>query len=236
MSKQQAISVFFPAYNEEKNIKNTVLNALKILPNYAKDYEVIVVDDGSQDKTAQIVGDLSQKNSHIRIISHKRNQGYGASLKSGLDGAKFPWIAFTDSDGQFDFSEIGEFLNELNGADLVIGYRKKRAEGWLRIFNAKGWAFLNRILFGLNVKDIDCGFKLLKRKVIDSIPKLESNGAMVSAELLIKAKKMGFKIKEVPVTHLPRQEGNPSGANFKVIGRAFKELLRLYPKLKNLSS
>lgn len=233
MSKPLSLSVFFPAYNEEKNIKNTILSALKILPQFASEYEVIVVDDGSEDKTREIAEGLAKKYPQIRIVAHPKNRGYGASLKSGFYSAKFPLIAFTDADGQFDFAEIKNFLDEIKNADLVIGYRKKRAEGLTRIINAEGWSFLQRILFGLNIKDIDCGFKLMKKNIIDRIPKLESEGAFVSAELLIKAKKMGFKIKEIPVSHRPRLEGEQSGANIQVILRAFRELFRLYSKLKN---
>lgn len=232
MSKQASLSVFFPAYNEEKNIKNTVLSALKILPRLVGEYEVVVVDDGSEDKTKEIVEKIVKKNPKVRIVAHKKNRGYGASLKSGLYSAKFPLIAFTDADGQFDFAEIRKFLDGIGNADLVIGYREKRAEGWGRVVNAKGWAFLNRVLFGLNVKDVDCGFKLIRKKVIDTIPRLESEGAMVSAELLIKANKMGYRIKEFPVSHRSRLAGEQSGANIKVILKAFRELFRLYPKLK----
>lgn len=234
MSKQASLSVFFPAHNEEKNIKKTVLSALKILPELAKEYEVIVVNDGSEDKTKETVQEISKKHPQVRVITHDKNRGYGASLKTGFYNSRYPLIAFTDSDGQFDFSEVGKFLEETEKYDLVIGYRGKRAEGLGRTLNAKGWSFLNRILFGLNVKDIDCGFKLIKKKVIDKIPRLESEGAFVSAELLIKAKKMGFKIKEIPVSHHPRLEGVQSGANIKVIFRAFREIFSLYPKLKNL--
>lgn len=235
MSKQQSISVFFPAYNEAKNIEKTVLGALKILPEITQEYEAIVIDDGSTDNTRETVQRIAKKNHHVRLLSHKKNQGYGASLKSGFYNAKFSLIAFTDSDGQFDFEEVKNFLAQIDSADLVIGYRKKRVEGFVRVFNAKSWTALIFLLFGLRVRDIDCGFKLIKKKVIDKIPRLESDGAFVSAELLVKSKRMGFKIKEVPVNHYPRGEGKPSGANFKVIAKAFRDLFELYPKLKKLS-
>lgn len=228
MSKISEISVFFPAYNEEKNIKETVTKALVILPQICDKFEVIVVDDGSTDNTANIVKDIAAKNSHVRLISHGVNKGYGAGLKTGFYSARFSWICFTDSDGQFDFADIKKFLAYCNDNDLVIGYRQKRAEGVIRKLNAKAWAMLIRLLFGLKVRDLDCGFKLVKKEVIDKIPKLESEGAMISAELLVKAKKMGFKIVEVPVKHYPRRKGTPTGAQLKVIIKAFVELFKFY--------
>jgi glycosyltransferase involved in cell wall biosynthesis len=234
MSKIPAISVFFPAYNEEKNIKSTVEKALAILPKIAEKYEVIVVNDGSTDNTIKIIQDISEKNTEVRLISLEMNKGYGASLKTGFYSSVNPLICFTDSDGQFDFSEIENFLPQLEQADLVVGYRKKRTEGLVRRTNAMAWTSLIGILFGLKVRDLDCGFKVVKKKVIDKIPKLESEGAMISAELLVKAKKMGFKIAEVPVSHYSRKAGVQTGANLKVIARAFAELIRLYPKLQKL--
>jgi len=231
MSKVSSISVFFPAYNEEKNIKDTVEKALAFLPRIAEKYEVIVINDGSKDNTAKIIQKVSQKHKEVKLVDHRTNKGYGASLKTGFYSAQNPIICFTDSDGQFNFAEIENFLPRLANADLVIGYRKKRAEGWQRRINAKAWATLIRILFGLKVRDLDCGFKVVKKKVIDTIPTLESEGAMISAELLVKAKRLGFRIVEVPVSHYPRKVGVQTGANLKVIAKAFFDLFKLYPKL-----
>lgn len=231
MQKTPALSVFFPAYNEEKNIGKTVETALKILPQIATDFEIIVVNDGSTDETGEVVKKIISKNPKVRLISHPKNLGYGAALATGFYSAKFPQIAFTDSDGQFDFSEIKKFLEKIDKADLVIGHRIKRAEGLARKLNAQSWRFLNFLLFGLKVKDIDCGFKLIKKKVLEKIPKLESNGATISVELLVKTKKAGFKIVEVPVNHYPRKVGRPTGASPKVIARAFIELFKLFVKL-----
>jgi glycosyltransferase involved in cell wall biosynthesis len=234
MSKIPAISVFFPAYNEEKNIKSAVTKVLAILPRISEKFEIIVVNDGSTDKTAEIVKEIASKNPDVKLISHKINKGYGASLATGFYSACYPLIGFCDSDGQFVFEEIKNFLPYIESADLIIGYRKKRAEGFVRKLNGKAWTTLIRVLFGLKVHDLDCGFKLVKKEVIDKIPRLESEGAMISAELLVKAQKMGFKIAEVPVSHHPRRAGIQTGANLKVISRAFLELFKLYPKLQKL--
>ncbi|MFZ5933160.1 MAG: glycosyltransferase family 2 protein [Patescibacteria group bacterium] len=235
MQKISELSVFFPAYNEEANIKSTVEKAREVLFWVAQKWEIIIVDDGSNDRTGEIAEDLARKDSRIRVITHSPNRGYGAALKSGFYGSRYGWIAFTDSDGQFDFSEITNFIEKQRetNADLVIGYYKKRQVSLFKVVTSKAWELLVSILFGLKVKDIDCGFKLISRKVIEGIPKLESErGAFISSEFLIKAKKKGFKIVEIPVTHKPRKVGKGTGRNINVIIRSFIDLLTLWGKLR----
>jgi len=227
------LSVFFPAYNEEKNIASTIKKAGQVLKKLElKNYEIIVVDDGSKDKTGKIVKDLQKDDQHIRLITHSPNKGYGVALKSGFYNAKYPWIIFTDSDGQFDFSEITKLLDKAGEFDVVVGYRIHRRDSFLRKLNGWGWTTLTNFLLGLRVRDIDCGFKLVKKTVIDRISSLTSSrGGMISPELLAKAKKAGFKITEVGVRHFPRKEGKQSGANLKVILSSFADLFKLWWKL-----
>jgi glycosyltransferase involved in cell wall biosynthesis len=230
-----SISVFFPTYNEEANIKTTVQKSLPVLKKLFKNWEILVVDDGSTDSTRKIVENLSKENKNIKLLSHKENKGYGASLQTGLYNSKYNWIAFTDSDGQFDFSEITKFLEvqEKTKADVVIGYYRKRQVSKLKIITSKMWEISVMLLFGLHVKDIDCGFKLISKIVIDTIPHLESErGAFISSEFLIKTKKAGFKIVEIPVTHYPRTQGKGTGRNIRVIIKSFVDLFRLWRKLK----
>lgn len=228
------LSVFFPAYNEEKNIKNTVLRAKGILEGLSlEDWEILVANDGSGDKTGEIVRGLVKKDKRIKLLEHKVNRGYGAALKTGLYNSRFNWIAFTDSDGQFDFSEIKKFFQkqEEANADLVIGYYRKRAVSFFRIWGSKLWELLVFVFFGLRVKDVDCGFKLIRKKVIDTIPRLEAErGPFISSELLVKAKTLGFKIVEIPVSHFSRTEGQATGASLKVILSGFKDLVKLKAK------
>lgn len=234
--KIDALTVFFPLHNEEENVENTVSKALKILEGQRlKDFEVLLINDGSTDKTGKIINNLQKKNSRLKVITHKVNQGYGGALKSGFYGAKYPWIAFTDADGQFDFSEIESFIGtqEKTNADLVIGYYKERKVSTFTILTSKAWEVLVFILFGLRVKDIDCGFKLINKKVIDKIPKLESEkGAFISSELLIKAQKEKFKIVEIPVNHFPRVAGTSTGRKLNVIIKSFIDLFKLWWKLR----
>ncbi len=232
MTKLKELSVFFPAYNEENNIEHTVLTAIETCKKIAQKYEIIVVNDGSKDKTGEICDKLASQFPEVKIITHNPNRGYGGALKSGFYAARYEYIAFTDSDGQFDFSQIEHFIPFFDEYKVIIGYRKKRVEGFLRALNAKAWGSLVNLLFGMRVKDVDCAFKVFKKEVIDAIPVLEAEGALISTELLVKIKKAGYAIKQIPVDHLPRKGGRPTGANIKVIIRAFHELFKLWEKLK----
>jgi glycosyltransferase involved in cell wall biosynthesis len=227
------LSVFFPAYNEEENIKTTVLAAKKVLLEVADKWEIIIVNDGSKDKTSQISHKLEEKDKRIRVIDQE-NRGYGGALKTGLYNCKYDWITFTDSDGQFDFSEIKNFIEEqrITKTDLVIGFYKKRQVSKFKIITSKVWELAVFLLFGLHVKDIDCGFKFFPKKVIDKIGKLESErGAFISSEFLIKTRQKGFKISEIPVTHYPRTRGSGTGRNINVIIKSFVDLAKLWIKL-----
>lgn len=233
MAKIDALSVFFPAYNEEAHIRDTVLKAKKVLEKIAERWEILIIDDGSKDKTAEIARRLAKEDKKVRLIAHSTNLGYGASLKSGFYNSRYPWIVFTDSDGQFDFSEVTKFIDKQKetGADLVIGYYLKRQVAFYRKVNSLLWQTLVSLLFGLSIRDIDCGFKLVSKKVIDAIPKLESErGAFISSEFIIKAKKLGFKIVEVGVYHYPATRRG-TGANLNVIVQSFVDLFKLWRKL-----
>lgn len=229
-SKKITLSVFFPARNEEGNIAQAVDDAIEVLENRREvitDYEVIVVDDGSTDKTGEIVDEIATKNSKVRVIHHEKNQGYGAAVWTGIQNCRYEYFFFTDSDLQFKLEEIDLLLNHIADYDIVIGYRKNRQDHFMRLVNAWGWKVLNRIVFGLKVKDVDCAFKLIKTALVKDLP-IESRGAMFSAEMLVRLMKKGYKFKEVPVTHLRRLRGVATGAKLSVIFRAFKELVQVY--------
>lgn len=229
--KLPSLTVFYPAYNEAENIKDTVQKTIEILPEIAEHYEVLIINDGSKDSTGEIIDQLAKENTHIKALHHSTNKGYGGALKTGMYNAQYAVVVFTDSDGQFDFNEVKNFIPHLASHDLVIGYRTSRAEGFRRHLNAKAWGILMRTVFGINARDIDCAFKMFHKRVLEKIPKLESDGALISAEFLMKASRAGLTIKEVPVTHLPRKAGKPTGANLKVILKAFHELFMLKQKL-----
>lgn len=229
-----SLSVFMPAYNEEKNVGKTIDQVLSILKELnLKEYEVIVINDGSGDSTAQVVEEWVKKDKHVRLINHDVNKGYGEAVKTGFYSAKYDYIVFIDSDGQFDFSDIHKFLEKIQDADIVVGYRVNRQDSPMRIINGWGWTQLSNILFGLGVKDVDCAFKLFKRKVIDTIPHLESTrGAMINPEVLAKSRRANFKIAQLGVRHLPRVEGRQTGAKLEVIISSFVDLIRFWWKLR----
>lgn len=235
MEKLAELSLFFPAYNEEERLETTVEKAIPVLKKVARNYEIILVNDGSKDKTAEVVAGLARKYSFIRVITHSFNRGYGAALKSGMYNSRYEWISFTDSDGQFDFSEITKFIEKQREtkADLVIGYYLKRAVPFYRVLGSKIiWELPIFLLFGLKVRDIDCGFKLFKKKVVEKIPKLEAErGPFISSEFLIKAKKAGFKICQIGVRHYPRRSGKETGVNLNVIFAGFSDLWKLRSKV-----
>jgi glycosyltransferase involved in cell wall biosynthesis len=168
------------------------------------------------------------------VVNHKKNKGYGAALKSGFKAAKYDWVFFTDGDLQFKLEQIKRLVTHTSTNDIIIGYRQKRAEGAFRAFNARLFKLYIDLLFRLNVRDIDCAFKLMKTDVIKSIH-LESGGAFTSAEFLYKLKKQGYAFKQVGVTHLKRRFGKPTGSNLQVIIRAGFEALRLYLTIKSKS-
>lgn len=227
------LSVFFPAYNEEKNIGPTVKKAVSVLEGLKlNSFEIIIVDDGSKDKTGEISDELAAESPCIRVI-HQRNGGYGMALRTGFYSSKLDWIFYTDSDDQFDFSEITKVINkaEEEGLDLVVGYRIDRQDPILRRINGWGWTTLTNLLFGLRIKDVDCAFKLVNKNVIETISPLESTrGGMISPELLEKAKKAKFKIGQVGVKHFARKYGNPTGAKLSVIIKSFLDLFKLWLK------
>ena len=233
MKRIKEISVFFPAFNEESNIENTILEAKKVLENVALLWEIIVINDGSKDNTEKIVEELALSDKRIRLINHKTNLGYGEALKSGFYSSKYEWIATIDADGQFDFAEILALYNKTDKAQVVIGYRLSRKDSLLRRIFGMGWTLLANILLGISVRDVDCAFKLVSRDVIKTIPRLESTrGGMISPELLAKAKKSGFTIAQVGVHHFPRKEGHQTGADVKVIFKSFVDLIKLWNKLR----
>jgi glycosyltransferase involved in cell wall biosynthesis len=225
-SSSASISAVIPAYNEERIIASTVEALDETLARLVDDYEIIVVNDGSQDATPRIVEQLGQTHPAVRLVSHTVNQGYGATLATGFAAATRDYVFLTDGDRQFDVRELEGFLPLLDRADLVVGYRRPRADPLVRRFYGWGWNQLVNILFGYTARDVDCAFKLFPRRLLQDV-KLVSTGHTLSPELLIKARRAGFRVAEVRVTHLPRTAGEAKGARIDHIIRSLLELVRL---------
>jgi len=227
-----SISVVLPAYNEEANIVRTATMAVEVLEGIGTDYEVIVVDDGSRDRTAEVTQALAQRYPAVRLVQHGVNRGYGAALATGFASATKELVFMTDGDAQFDLTELNKLLPLIEqGADLAIGYRAPRRDPFMRRLNAHGWNLLIRLLFGHVARDVDCAFKLFRRRVLDDV-KIQSGGATFSAEFLVRAMRAGYVIREAPVKHLPRVAGRATGARLSVVLRAFGELIRFYFRLR----
>jgi glycosyltransferase involved in cell wall biosynthesis len=226
------LSYFFPAHNEEANLRGLVEEALETLPGLAETFEIIAVNDGSRDATGSIADELSREHPGVvRAVHHPTNLGYGAALRSGFRAARHDLIAFTDGDRQFRVADIGRLIDRLaepDAPDAVAGYRIRRADPLVRTIYARLYRFANLVWFRLRVRDVDCACKLFRRDALEGIA-VESGGAFFSAELLIKLRAAGRSIVEVGVPHHPRTAGSPTGAKPSVVLRAVRDfwLLRL---------
>jgi len=227
-----SVSVFFPCYNEEGNVRRTVENALGVLEKLNADFELIVVDDGSSDGTGRIADEMAGRDKRIKVVHHPHNLGYGAALRSGFAAATKELIFYTDGDGQFDMNEMPPLLPLMEQWDIVSCYRLNRRDPLIRKINAWAWTKLVCFLFGLRVRDVDCAFKLYKREIFDRI-KLSSTGALIDAEILARAAGKGYRITQKGVHHYPRTAGVQTGAKPRVILRAFKELFKLHHQIRS---
>ncbi|HCO95195.1 MAG TPA: glycosyltransferase family 2 protein [Phycisphaerales bacterium] len=226
-----SISVFFPCYNEQENVGRTVEKALVVMEKLNADFEVIIVDDGSTDGTGQIADEIAAGNSRVKVVHHKSNLGYGAALQSGFKAATKELVFYTDGDGQFDINEMPALLPLMEQYDIASCYRLNRRDSAIRKINGWCWTKLVCLLFGLKIHDIDCAFKLYKREIFDNI-ELSSTGALIDTEILARAAREGYSITQKGVHHYPRTAGLPSGANPRVILRAFKELFSLQHRIR----
>ena len=227
-----SISVFFPCYNEQENVGRTVGKALDILEKLGTEFEVIIVDDGSTDRTGQIADEIAAKDKRVIVVHHQRNLGYGAALQSGFRAAQKELVFYTDGDGQFDMEEMPPLLPLMEQYDIVSCYRLKRQENLMRRINGFCWTKLVCLMFGMKIRDIDCAFKLYRREIFDNI-ELTSTGALIDTEILARAVRKGYRIIQRGVHHYPRTAGKATGANLKVIFRAFKELFKLRSRIQN---
>lgn len=229
MNQKLSVSFFCPAYQDEKNLPRLIPDIIRVFKKHTKKFEIVIVHDGSPDKTG-IVADMLAKTyaSYVRVVHHATNRGYGAALRSGFDHANtHEFVFYTDGDYQYVVEEIPLLLEKINGCDAVIGYRTVRRLTLARHIQTRVFNALVRLLFGIHVRDINCSMKLIRRSVLDEIH-LVSDGSFIEAELLIKLMRTGKKIREVPVTHLPRKFGNASGGKPGVIFQTFAEIFSMY--------
>ena len=226
-----SLSLFFPCYNEAENVGTMIEQAIKVGQDYGADYEVVVVDDGSRDGSADIVRGWSKKNSRVRLVQHEKNMGYGAALRTGLESAKKDLVFLTDGDNQFRLPDIDKLFSKIDSCDAVVGFRIVRQDKPHRRLNGFLWTQLNKLLFGLRVRDVDCAFKLFRRNMLQDI-KLESNHLLIHAEILARLKKKGAKIEEIGIPHYPRTAGQATATKPGSVLKTFRELFRLYSRIR----
>ncbi len=225
-----ALSLVFPAWNEAENLPALLESALAIGTQLGVEFEIVIVDDGSADASRELLDGWCRRDARVRSVHHPVNQGYGAALRAGLQTARGEFVFFSDADLQFELGEIRSLLDHTGEYEIVAGYRAPRRDPWLRRVIAAVWGALVRGLFDLPVRDIDCAFKVFHRSVLEAIP-IESVGAFVNTEILVRARAAGFRIQQVPVSHRRRRSGRQSGAHPRVIVGALFELAKLHATL-----
>ena len=226
----KSLSLFFPAYNDEHNIEKVVDQALSVIDDLGiTQYEIILIEDGSPDNTDTIVDNLASKHDHVKAIHHTKNLGYGKTLKEGFLSAKHDWIFYSDGDNQFLISELSKLIVHAKKKTIVIGHRDKKQYQPLRKINSYYYNLLITKLFKLQIKDVNCAFKLIPKELIDSIS-ITSKQGFIDGEIIIKALSLGYDIVEIEVTHLPRKNGEASGGRINVIVETFIETLRYWIK------
>jgi glycosyltransferase involved in cell wall biosynthesis len=230
-----SVSIVLPAYNEEANIEQAIVEATRVAERMFREHEIVVVDDGSRDRTAALAKAVGERDPRVVVVSHPQNRGYGEALRTGFRSSRLDFVFFTDADLQFDLSELEEFLQYAGTVDVVAGYRLNRQDAPARRLMAYAWNLLVRVLFYVPVRDIDCAFKLFDRRVLKEID-IESVGAMVNTELMVKLGRSGASVVEVGVTHRPRRAGRARGADPRVVLTALRELRRMRKRLAALDA
>jgi glycosyltransferase involved in cell wall biosynthesis len=219
----RGISIVLPAYNEGENIASTVMETIARMRGMARDFEVIVVNDGSKDNTRVVVEELTRYYPNLRLINHDVNKGCGAALVTGFEAASKEYSFYMDSDGQFNIEDMARLLPYVERYDGVFGYRVDRQDTWMRKLNAWGWNIIVRFFFRIPIRDVDCAFKIFRTEFFKT-NKLEARGALLLTELIFKFYRAGYTFTQVPVRHFPRGGGKGTGAKPSVIVRAFYEL------------
>lgn len=230
-SKKISISGFFPFLNDWGTIGSLVGTLDSVLREETSNYEIIIVDDGSNEKSKEVLKIIADKFKKVRIITHKKNQGYGGAIKSGINASKMDWIFYTDGDAQYDPRDLKIFLKQRSSnTDIVNGFKIKRADPWYRIVTGRTYHYFVKFLFNIPIRDTDCDFRLMRKKIFDKV-KLESNSGLICVEMIKKIDDFGFKFQEIPVNHFWRTSGKSQFFNFKRVSKVIFGLLILWYKL-----
>ena len=224
------LSLILPAHNEQDNVEIVVRRALAVLPHFAGDFEIIVVNDGSRDQTAAIIDRLAVDDERVKPIHHKVNRGYGGALKSGFDASRMDYVMFMDSDRQFDIADIRLLSPFVPLFDTVAGFRMERSDPIHRRINAEIFNLAVRILFGVHMRDLDCAFKVFRGDLLRSLD-LTTSGALINAETQAKLRRQGATLVQIGVPHYARVAGQATGGSIRVILRAMGETVILWLRM-----
>jgi len=220
-----SVSFFCPAYHDEKNLPVLIPRVHQFLSEVADTFEVIIVHDGSPDKTGEVADRLAVQFPHVRVLHHPKNMGYGATLRDGFMAARYDYVMYTDGDNQYDVREFSPYLHLLRTADVLSGYVTQKAVSPRRKVQSLVYNGLIAALFFVRCRDIDCAMKIYSRKAIASMS-LKSTSCFIDAEMIIKSTRAGLKVAQFPVTHFPRMEGLASGSKPAVIAATVRDMLK----------
>lgn len=225
-----SVSVFFPVYNDSKSVPILVRKTIQTLNPLVDDFEIILVNDGSKDNSAEVIEALAKKYKWVRTVHHKKNKGYGGALRSGFAHARKDLVFYTDGDGQYDVTELKQLLPLIEHFDVVNGFKIKRSDKIHRTIFGDLYNYGSRIFFNLKVKDVDCDFRLFKRKIFDEI-KLISNTGTICVEMMKKVQNGGYSIGNVPVHHYDREHGTSQFWSIRRIFRSLTAYAKMWIKL-----
>jgi glycosyltransferase involved in cell wall biosynthesis len=231
MERLKSVSIFFPAYNDAATIPSMVISALLTVRRITDDFEVIVVNDGSMDHTAEMLDELEKLYPQVHVTTHPRNLGYGAALRTGFSSASKEWIFYTDGDAQYDPRELINLVDAVGpDIDVVNGYKIERSDPFHRIIIGRMYHNIVRILFGFRLRDVDCDYRLIRRSIFDRLS-LSSTSGTICLEMVKKMQDLGYRFTEVPVHHYHRAHGKSQFFNFSRIFRTGLQLIWLWWKL-----
>jgi glycosyltransferase involved in cell wall biosynthesis len=234
MIMADSVTVFFPMYNEENNIKQAVDTAREVLDEITDDYEIIIVDDASTDATGPIADSMAREDPRIRVIHHETNRQLGGGLKTGFAAASKDLVLYSDADFPFDMMELKKAVRVIQHCDIVSAYRFDRtSEGYRRAIYSFCWNMLVRILYGIQVRDINFSFKLCRRSIFEHI-RLKSESSFIDAELLIRANNLGYRIFQIGVDYFPRTRGVSRLSSIPVIIKMTRDMVRHMREIKRL--
>ena len=231
MKNIQSLSIMFPLYKDKRTVREMIKNSLVVAKKITNKYEIIIIDDGCPEKSGLIAKKISKKNKKVKVIFHKKNLGYGAAIKTGLQRSKNQWIFQTDGDAEYDVFDLLRLIKLTNISDLIITYRYKKKYNTVRIIISWIYNVILRLLFLTNFKDISTGSRLIKKKIMKKI-KLTSNSPFIGAELAIKSKYKGLAVREIGIHTYPRTFGTGSSVSFKNILLTIRDMIKLFLNTK----